>query len=81
MDELPDTKGYTVFAAEYLPGQYDQRADSAAQCVQLQAHGERPDVRTAKVYLLKGVTKAQAGTIKKYVINPVDSREASMEPV
>lgn len=80
MDELPDTKGYTVFAAEYLPGQYDQRADSAAQCVQLQAHGERPDVRTAKVYLLKGVTKAQAGTIKKYVINPVDSREASMEP-
>ena len=80
LDELPDTKGYAVFAVEYLPGQYDQRADSAAQCVQLQSQGERPDVRTAKVYLLKGATKAQTEAIKKYVINPVDSREASLKP-
>ncbi|MEG2361466.1 MAG: phosphoribosylformylglycinamidine synthase [Christensenella sp.] len=79
MDKMPTAKGYTVFAVEYLPGQYDQRADSAAQCVQILTHGERPNVRTAKIYMLKGATKEQTEEIKKYVINPVDSCEASME--
>ncbi len=70
----------TVFAVEYLPGQYDQRADSAAQCIQIISQGERPTVRTARVYLLYGdLTAEQIAEIKKYVINPVESREASLE--
>ena len=70
----------TVFAVEYLPGQFDQRADSAAQCIQIISQGERPDVRTAKVYVLKGgLSDAEIAEIKKYVINPVEAREASME--
>ncbi len=66
-----------TFAVEYLPGQYDQRADSAAQCVELALHCPRPDVRCATIYVLRGVTQSDAQDIKKYVINPVDSREAS----
>ncbi|MBO4884990.1 MAG: phosphoribosylformylglycinamidine synthase, partial [Clostridia bacterium] len=77
-----DAEGYRVFATEYLPGQFDQRADSAAQCVQLVSQGERPDVRTAKIYLLKGdVTDGDMAAIRKHLMNPVESREASMEPV
>ncbi len=80
-DSLP-TDGATVFAVEYLPGQFDQRADSAAQCIQLFSQGERPTVRTARVYLLYGdLTEEQLGAIKKYVINPVESREASLDEV
>ena len=80
-DELP-TDADTVFAVEYLPGQFDQRADSAAQCIQLFSQGERPVVRTAKVYLLYGdLTAEELGKIKKYVINPVESREASLATV
>ncbi len=76
--ELPASEG-TVFAVEYLPGQYDQRADSAAQCIQIISRGERPAVRTAKVYLLYGaLTEQQVAAVKKYVINPVESREASL---
>ena len=72
----------TIFAVEYLPGQFDQRADSAAQCIQIISRGERPTVRTAKVYCLFGnLTEEQIATIKKYVINPVESREASLETV
>ena len=74
-----DTDGASVFAVEYLPGQFDQRADSAAQCIQIISQGERPDVRTAHVYLLYGaLTDAELAAIKKHVINPVDSREASL---
>ena len=74
-----DTDGASVFAVEYLPGQFDQRADSAAQCIQIISQGERPDVRTARVYLLYGaLTDAELAAIKKHVINPVDSREASL---
>ena len=77
-----DAEGYRVFATEYLPGQFDQRADSAAQCVQLVSQGDRPDVRTAKIYLLKGeLSDADMAAIKKHLMNPVESREASMEPV
>jgi len=69
-----------VFAVEYLPGQYDQRADSAAQCVQLLTAGERPDVASAQVYVLSGnISDAEFEKIKDYIINPVESREASME--
>ena len=77
-DTLPEAQ--TVFAVEYLPGQFDQRADSASQCIQLLSQGERPDVRSAKVYLLEGELSADdLAAIKKYVINPVEAREASLE--
>ncbi len=69
-----------IFAVEPLPGQFDQRADSAAQCVQLLSQGERPTVRTAKVYVLYGTLTAEdVAAVKGYVINPVESREASLE--
>ncbi|MBR1971960.1 MAG: phosphoribosylformylglycinamidine synthase [Oscillospiraceae bacterium] len=72
--------GDTVFAVEPLPGQYDQRADSAAQCIQIISQGDRPTVRTAKVYVLSGELTAEAiAAIKKHVINAVESREASLE--
>ncbi len=70
----------TVFAVEFLPGQYDQRADSAAQCIQIISQGERPTVKTAKVYALYGkLTDSEIAEIKKYVINPVEAREAVLE--
>ena len=69
-----------AFATEFLPGQFDQRADSAAQCIQLISQKERPLIRTAKVYLLYGnLTDADIAAVKKYVINPVESREASFD--
>ena len=75
-----DCAGAEVFAVEYLPGQFDQRADSAAQCIQIISQAQRPEVRTAKVYMLYGELSAeQVSEIKKYVINPVEAREASME--
>ena len=68
-----------VFAVEPLPGQFDQRADSASQCIQLLSQGERPRIRTAKVYALYGMlTDADVEAVKRYVINPVESREASL---
>ena len=77
--ELPAAEGVS-FAVEYLPGQFDQRADSAAECIQLISQGERPLVRSARVYLLEGaLTPEQVAEIKKYVINPVEAREASLE--
>ena len=79
-DTLAYAEGSTVFAVEPLPGQFDQRADSAAQCIQLQSQGDRPTVRSAKVYILGGaLTEADVAAVKKYVINAVESREASME--
>ena len=70
----------TVFAVEYLPGQFDQRADSAAQCIQLISQKERPIVCTAKVYCLYGnISEGELAAIKKYVINPVESREATLD--
>ena len=69
-----------LFAVEPLPGQFDQRADSAAQCIQLQSGGERPTVRSAKVYVLEGeLSEADVAAVKAYVINAVESREASLE--
>ena len=77
--DLPDFGDATVFAVEYLPGQFDQRADSASECVQLLSQGERPDVLSAKVYVLEGeLTDDDVAAIKHYVINPVEAREASL---
>ena len=78
-DTLPE--GGILFAVEYLPGQFDQRADSAAQCIQILSQGERPLVRSARVYQLNGkLTAEEVGAVKKYLINPVEAREASLEP-
>ena len=68
-----------AFAMEYLPGQYDQRADSAAQCVQILTQKEMPEIRTAKVIILSGdISHIELTMIKNYCINPVDSREADL---
>ena len=76
--ELP--QGDVVFAVEPLPGQYDQRADSAAQCIQIISQGNRPTIRTAKVYVLSGApSEEELAAIKKYVINAVESREAALD--
>lgn len=76
----PELEGAYVFAVEYLPGQFDQRADSAAQCIQIISQGERPLIRTAKVYALYGdLSDSDIAEIKKYVINPVEAREASLD--
>ena len=78
-ESLPAPQG-AVLAVEALPGQFDQRADSAAQCIQLMAGVDRPLVSYAKVYLLEGdLSAADLEKIKGYVINPVESREASLE--
>ena len=75
-----DLPGAAVFAVEYLPGQFDQRADSAAQCIQIISQGERPAIRSARVYALYGdLDEGEIAKFKKYVINPVDSREIGME--
>ena len=76
---LPEHTG-VVFAAEYLPGQFDQRADSAAQCIQIISQQERPLIRSAKLYALYGdLSPEDIAQVKKYVINPVEAREAALE--
>ena len=70
---------YSVFAIAYLTGQYDQRADSAAQCVQLLTQKERPQVKCAKVYAVKGAVEEDLQKIKKHLINPVESEEVSLK--
>ena len=78
--EKLENDGAAIFAVEYLPGQFDQRADSASQCIQLISQGERPLVRSAKVYVLYGdISAEELLSIKKYVINPVEAREASLD--
>ena len=78
-DELPASDG-AVFAVEFLPGQFDQRADSASECVQLISQGERPAVRSAKVYMISGaLDEAAIDAIKHYVVNPVEARIASLD--
>jgi phosphoribosylformylglycinamidine synthase len=79
-EELDIDKTEKVFAIEYLPGQYDQKGDWAAQCIQIVNQGIRPIINTAKVIIIKGkITNEQFKKIKSYCINPVDSREASLE--
>ncbi len=79
-DNIDELKDAYVFAVEFLPGQFDQRADSAAQCIQIISQGDRPVIRTARVYALYGNLKDEdIAAIKKHVINPVESREATLE--
>ena len=73
----PDAK---VFSVEYLPGQFDQRADSAVQCVRFLKEDEQPVIRTATTYVIEGgISDEELASIKSYCINPVDSREAAVE--
>lgn len=79
-ESLPVEDGWRVFAMEYLPGQYDQRGDSAEQCIQLLTQGERCRVLTARVIALKGdINDEELKKIENYLINPVESRLASLE--
>ena len=79
-ETLPVETGWRVFAMEYLPGQYDQRGDSAEQCVQLLTQGERCKVLTARVIALKGdLTDEEQKKVEDYLINPVESRLASLD--
>ena len=80
MPELEENE--TVFAVEYLPGQFDQRADSCEQCIQILTQGERCKVKNARVYIVKGkLSAAEMSQLKSYIINPVESREASLDEV
>ena len=79
LENLEIPTGYKAFAVSYLTGQYDQRADSAAQCVQLLTRKARPNVKCARVYLVKGVTDRELAAIKKHIINPVESEEVGFE--
>ncbi|MDF2672466.1 MAG: phosphoribosylformylglycinamidine synthase [Clostridiales bacterium] len=79
-EEITFPDSARVFAIEYLPGQFDQRADSAAQCIQILSGNERPDIHTAKVIILSGnISNGEFERIKGYCINSVDSREAFLE--
>ena len=79
-DVFPHDSEDKFFALEYLPGQYDQRSDSAEQCIQLFTQKEKPVIKTAKVYVISGNISQEAfSKIKNYLINPVDSREASFD--
>ncbi len=81
--ELPKLEnGERIFAVEYLPGQFDQRADSCEQCIQILRQGERCRVRNARVYIIDGnLTDDEFAKLKSYIINPVESREASLDTV
>lgn len=79
LEEVEFPEDYKVFAIAYLTGQYDQRADSAAQCVQLLTQKERPLIKCATVYAVKGVNLSQLAKIKKHLINPVESEEVGLE--
>ena len=80
-EEMPEVaEGAVVFAVEFLPGQFDQRADSASECVQLISQGERPLVRSATIYVLEGaLSEADVDAVKHYVVNPVEARLASLD--
>ncbi|MCD8084677.1 MAG: phosphoribosylformylglycinamidine synthase [Clostridiales bacterium] len=79
-EDFPREEGDIFFSVEYLPWQFDQRADSAEQCVKLLAENEEPVIRSATTYVLSGnPDEAQVAAVKAYCINPVDSREASVE--
>ena len=79
-EEYPFAKEDKIFGVEYLPGQFDQRANSLSECLQILTEGERPLAKSAKVYIIKGkITDEELERIKKYIINPVDSRECTLE--
>ncbi|CCU80197.1 Phosphoribosylformylglycinamidine synthase,synthetase subunit / Phosphoribosylformylglycinamidine synthase, glutamine amidotransferase subunit [Halanaerobium saccharolyticum subsp. saccharolyticum DSM 6643] len=79
-EEIEKSEDAVIFAVEYLPGQYDQRADSAEQCIQILNNDEKPTVRVAQIFILKGdLSQEDIESIKDYYINPVDSREAALK--
>ena len=79
-EEFPMAEGSRVFSVEFLPGQFDQRADSAVQCVQFIKEDEQPVIHTATTYVVEGnLTDEEFEAVKKHCINPVDSRETGME--
>ena len=80
-DHLPElASDEFVFAVEYLPGQFDQRADSCSQCISLLTGGKRPAVKSARIYIVKGnLSEEELAEIKGYMINPIESREATLE--
>ncbi|MHC1721359.1 MAG: phosphoribosylformylglycinamidine synthase [Clostridiaceae bacterium] len=79
-EEIKTNSRDKVFAVEYLPGQYDQRADSASQCVQIITQGEKPNILSSKLYVIgENISDPDLQKIKEYCINPVDSREAALE--
>jgi len=79
-EELPDFETSRIFAVEYLPGQFDQRADSCAQCISLATGKERPDIQSAKIYAIYGnICDEDFERIKSWLINPVESRQASLD--
>ena len=78
-EEIPVAEGARVFSVEYLPGQFDQRADSAVQCVQFLKEDEQPIIKSATTYVIEGeITDEEFDAIKNHCINPVDSRETGM---
>ncbi len=80
LEEFPVKERDAVFGVEYLPGQFDQRADSAVQCVQFLNSSEEPVIRTATVYVIEGgASEEELAAVKAFCINPVDSRETDME--
>ena len=80
ISETPDLECDRLFATEFLPGQFDQRANSCAECIQMISKADRPLVKSAKVYCLYGsISDDELAQIKKFVINPVEAREASLE--
>ena len=80
LEEFPMNEGDHVFSVEYLPGQFDQRADSAEQCVQFIKEDEKPVIQTATTYVIEGtLTEEEFEAVKAHCINPVDSRETGME--
>ncbi|MDY4414414.1 MAG: phosphoribosylformylglycinamidine synthase [Ruminococcus sp.] len=80
-ENLPEISGNErIFAVEFLPGQFDQRADSCEQCIQILRQGNRCRVRNARIYIVSGnITDAEFEKLKAYIINPVESREASLD--
>ena len=79
-EEYPFEKEDTVFGVEYLPGQFDQRANSLSECLQILSEGKRPISKSARIYILKGnLSIEDINKIKSYIINPVDSRECTLE--
>ena len=79
-EDFPRAEGARVFSVEFLPGQFDQRADSAVQCVQFLKEDEQPIIRSAVTYVIEGeMTDEQFDAVKAHCINPVDSRETGLE--
>ena len=79
-ETFPMAEGASVFSVEYLPGQFDQRADSAVQCVKFLNEEEEPVIRSATTYVIEGnITEEELAAVKAHCINPVDSRETGME--